>query len=97
MLNIKTRVKNPVFWIQVAGAFLLTALGYNMMEPQDLTTWQGLFNVVVGVFKNPYLLALCLWNAWSAANDPNSAGLSDTERALTYEAPVANAKQSGGE
>lgn len=86
-MNLKVRIKNPIFWIQVLGAFLLTALGYNMMEPQDLTTWGGLFNVIKGVFMNPYLLGLCVWNAWSASNDPTTKGLSDSYEALGYTKP----------
>lgn len=90
--NIKVRVKNPVFWVQVAGAFLLSALAYNQMQPQDLTTWLGLYNLIVGVFKNPYLLTVCLWNAWSAGNDPTTGGLKDSRRVLCYEKPCKEEK-----
>lgn len=76
-INWKIRIKNPIFWVQIVGAFILTALGYNSMEPQDLTTWLGLFNLVKGVFLNPYLLAICLWSVWNAINDPTTEGLSD--------------------
>lgn len=86
-MNLKVRLKNPVFLVQLFGAFLLTALTYNMMQPQDLTTWQGLFNVVKGVFMNPYLLGLCIWNMWSAANDPTTKGVKDSEKALSYTTP----------
>lgn len=86
-INWKTRLKNPVFWVQLAGAFILTALSYNMMKPQDLTTWEGLFNIIKGVFMNPYLLALCVWNMWSATNDPNTKGLVDSDNAMTYSEP----------
>lgn len=86
-MNIKVRLKNPIFWVQLGGAFLLTALSYNMMQPQDLTTWNGLFNIVKGVFSNPYLLGLCIWNMWSAANDPTTKGIKDSELARTYAEP----------
>lgn len=86
-INLKTRFKNPVFWIQIVGAFLLSALAYNNMQPQDLTTWSGLFSLVKGVFLNPFLLGTCLWNMWSAINDPTTKGLSDSENALTYKKP----------
>ncbi|WP_196029375.1 phage holin [Longicatena caecimuris] len=86
-MNLKVRLKNPVFWVQIGGAFLLTALGYNAMQPQDLTTWEGLFNVIKGVFFNPYLLALCLWNMWSAANDPTTKGMKDSNLAKSYDEP----------
>lgn len=85
--NIPVRLKNPVWWVQVGGAFLLCALTYNQLQPQDLTTWQGLFNVISGVFKNPYLLATCLWSVWNASNDPTTKGITDGKNALSYKKP----------
>ena len=92
MINLKTRLKNPVFWVQVVGAFFLTALAYNNMQPQDLTTWEGLLNMCAGVIANPFLLATCIWNMFSAANDPTVKGLKDSERALSYEKPCDNTR-----
>lgn len=86
-MNILVRLKNPVFWVQIGGSILLTALTYNSMQPQDLTSWAGVGNLIVGVFTNPYLLGLCVWNAWSAINDPTTKGLGDSENALTYTEP----------
>lgn len=97
MFNFKTRIKNPICWVQILVAFLLTALSYNMMQPQDLTTWNGLFNVIKGVFMNPYLLGLCVWNMWSVINDPTSKGVWDSEHTLSYNTPIANAKQTRGD
>lgn len=87
MLNLKVRFKNPVFVIQLLGTALFTALSYNYMNPQDLTTWSGLFALIQGIFMNPYLLGLCAWNVWSAINDPTTKGLSDSKQAMTYEEP----------
>lgn len=87
LINLKVRIKNPVFWVQVVGAFIITALGYNSLEPSDMTTWEGLINVIMGVFMNPYLLFLCAWNVWSALNDPTTEGIADSELALTYNEP----------
>lgn len=50
--------------LQLCGAFLITALGYNSMQPQDLSTWSGVFDLILGVLKNPYLLCLCLYNGY---------------------------------
>lgn len=93
-INWKLRFKNVAWWVQVGGAFILTALGYHSLNPQDLTTWAGLWNIIVGVFSNPYLLFICLWNMFSASTDPTVSGLSDSERALTYEQPIS--QESGG-
>ena len=85
--NISVRLKNPVWWVQVGGAFLLCALTYNQLQPQDLTTWQGLFNIIVGVFKNPYLLFTCLLSVWNASNDPTTKGITDSANAMSYTKP----------
>ncbi|WNX85268.1 phage holin [Agathobaculum sp. NTUH-O15-33] len=87
-MNIKVRIKNPVFWVQILGGVLLTALGYNAMQPQDLTTWAGLWELLKGVALNPYLLGLCVWNAWSALNDPTTSGVTDSDRAKGYDKPL---------
>lgn len=89
-INLKARLKNPVFWVQIIGAFLLSALAYNNMQPQDLTTWAGLGALLMGVFKNPFLLGTCLWNVWSAINDPTTSGIGDSNLALTYSSPKKN-------
>ena len=85
--NIPVRLRNPVWWVQVVGAFLLCALTYNQLEPQDMTTWMGLINLIVGVFKNPYLLFTCLWSVWNASNDPTTKGLKDGALGVTYKKP----------
>lgn len=87
MINLKIRFKNPIFWIQVIGGIVLAALAYNGLQPQDLTTWQGVFNLFKGIVSNPYLLVLCLYNAWSAINDPTTSGVSDSAKALEYTEP----------
>lgn len=89
-INWKIRIKNPVFWVQVLGGVLLTALSYNSMQPQDLTSWNGVISLFKGVITNPYLLALCLYNAWSAINDPTTSGVRDSTKALYYDAPNDN-------
>ena len=62
--------EDKVIILQIGGSVLLTALGYNSMQPQDLTTWEGVGNLIVGTLTNPYLLGLCVWNAWSAIRTP---------------------------
>lgn len=52
-----------------------------------MTTWAGLFSVIKGVFLNPYLLCLCLWNVWTAINDPTTKGIKDSTNALEYTEP----------
>lgn len=85
--NLPVRLKNPITWVQIIGAFILSALAYNQMTPQDLTTWVGVADMLKGVLLNPYLLVVCLWNVWSAWNDPTTSGVTDSETAMTYTAP----------
>lgn len=89
-LNLKVRLNNPVFWVQVIGAVGITALAYNSMVPQDLTTWAGVGNLAATVIKNPYLVGLCLWNVWSSINDPTTTGVTDSTKALEYDKPNDN-------
>ena len=37
--------------------------------------------------SNHYVLGLCVVSVWNALNDPTTAGVSDSENALTYEEP----------
>lgn len=85
MINWKIRIKNPIFWIQIVVGILLTALAYNSMQPQDLTTWSGVMDLIKGIVNNPYLLWLCIYNAWCTINDPTSSGITDSSRALQYD------------
>ena len=87
MINWKIRFKNPVFWLQVGGAIILTALTYNSMQPEDLTTWEGLGNLLYGVITNPFLLFSCGLSVWNAVNDPTTSGVSDSANALGYTQP----------
>lgn len=86
-VNVKVRMKNPLFCVQIVGAAVLTALGYYNMNPSDLTTWQGVGELIVGVAMNPFLLCSVAWSAWCAFNDPTTAGATDSPQALTYETP----------
>lgn len=86
-INWKVRIKNPVWWVQLAGTILLTALAYNQMEPTSLTSWAAVWEIVKGIAMNPYLLGLCAWSVWNSINDPTVAGVSDSTQALGYETP----------
>ena len=85
-INWIARIKNPVFWVQVAGTVILTALTYNSLQPADLTSWQGVGELLIGIVTNPYLLASCLWAVWNAVNDPTTQGVGDSQAALSYTA-----------
>ncbi|MRC56951.1 holin, partial [Bacillus thuringiensis] len=58
------------------------ALAYLTLEPQDLSTWQGVIDFLVSVGSNPYLLVLTAVNAINLIPDPTTPNLSDSERVL---------------
>ncbi len=87
MINWKVRVKNPVWWIQIILAILTPILAYMGITAEALTSWTYLGEVLFSAMKNPYVLALVAVSVWNASNDPTTSGLSDSDRAMTYETP----------
>lgn len=96
MINLKTRIKNPVFWLGLAGTIASPILAYNGAVAADITTWGGLGDIIVSTLKNPYLLGSVVFAVLGflgVVADPNTKGLSDSERALGYEEPAPNVKE----
>ena len=87
-INWKVRLKNPVVWAQVAAAVVSPILVGLGLQWEDMTTWPALWELVKNTFTNPYCLFLVASNVWSALNDPTTSGLSDSDRAKTYEKPL---------
>ena len=87
MINIKVRFRNPVFIAQLILAVLTPILAYAGLTMQDLTTWKALGDLLLGAVKNPYVLSLVVVSVFNAITDPTTAGVKDSERALTYDFP----------
>lgn len=87
MINIKVRFRNPVFIAQLILAVLTPILAYAGLTMQDLTTWKALGDLLLGAVKNPYVLSLVVVSVFNAVTDPTTAGVTDSERALTYDFP----------
>ena len=87
-MNFKVRAKNPVFWVQILLGAFATALAYAGLTASDLTSWGGVLEVIVSTVKNPYCVFLIASNVWSALNDPTTSGLTDSDRARTYDKPL---------
>lgn len=87
MINYKVRFKNPVFIAQLILAVLTPILAYAGLTMQDLTTWKALGDLLIGAISNPYVLGLVVVSVFNAITDPTTAGVSDSERAMTYSAP----------
>lgn len=87
MINLKIRLKNPVFWVQILLAVFTPILAYMGLTAQDLTTWVKLGEVILEAVSNPYVLALVIVSVWNAVNDPTTSGVTDSFNALTYDKP----------
>lgn len=86
-LNLKVRLKNPIFLAQILLALITPILAYMGLTFKDLTTWGSVWNLIISAISNPYIIGLCLVSVWNALTDPTTAGLSDSEAALKYERP----------
>ena len=86
-INWKVRTKNPVFWAQLATAIVLPILAYLGLQWSDMTSWAALGEILVQAVKNPVILVSVVVSAWGIVNDPTTAGLSDSKKAMGYLAP----------
>ena len=90
-INLKVRLKNPVFIVQFILAIFTPILAYAGLTAQDLTTWKALFDLIVQSISNPYVLSLVGVSVWNALNDPTTKGiLKDSDMAMTYKIPKSS-------
>lgn len=86
-MNLKVRFRNPVFIAQIILAILTPILAYAGLTVQDITTWESLGDLLLGAVSNPYVLGLVVVSVWNALTDPTTAGLGDSNQAMTYDKP----------
>lgn len=72
-INLKARLKNPVFWITLGALFLSTT----RIDPTTLTNWVLLKDAILGVLLNPYLLICFILAVIGQFNNPTTPGLKD--------------------
>lgn len=82
-VNVPVRFKNPWFWVGVASV-AITAIG---VDPQTFTSWAAVLVGVTNVLGNPVQLVTMCLAILSVFVDPTTAGITDSETALTYTAP----------
>ena len=83
-MNFKVRFKNPIFIAQLILAILTPILAYAGLTVQDLTSWAKLGELLLNALSNPYVLGLIAVSVWNALNDPTTAGIKDSDQAMTY-------------
>lgn len=86
-INLKVRLKNPVFIAQIGLAILTPILAYAGLTMQDIATWKALGDLLMNALRNPYVLGLVGVSVWNAINDPTTKGVGDSTNALLYDKP----------
>lgn len=79
-INWKVRLKNPAFWITIIPVVI--AFIYNILAAFDVFPKVSEYDVIE--WLGAIVTAL---GAIGVLNDPTTNGLSDSQRALTYETP----------
>lgn len=83
-INIPVRMKNPWFWVGLCGT-ILTAMG---VSPEMFTSWGMIWDAIVDVVCNPFMLFSVVLAVLGVFIDPTTSGISDSKRALSYKSPV---------
>lgn len=86
-INWLVRIKNPLWWAQIICAIILPVLAYFGLNWQDMTTWEKLWHLLVQAIQNPVVAVSMIVSVINAINDPTTAGIKDSARALTYAKP----------
>ena len=86
-INWKVRIKNPLWWVQIAAALLLPMLAYFGLAWEDMTSWGALRDVFLRAVQNPVVLLTAAASVFNAVTDPTTAGVGDSRRALEYKTP----------
>ncbi len=82
-INIPVRMKNPWFWVGLCGT-ILTAMG---VSPEMFTSWGMIWDAIVDVVGNPFMLFSVVLAVLGVFIDPTTSGISDSSRALSYKSP----------
>lgn len=82
-VNIPVRMKNPWFWVGIVSV-AITAIG---VDPSTFTSWGAVLDGIKSVLSNPVQLVTMCLAVLSVFIDPTTAGITDSENALTYTAP----------
>ena len=87
MINLKVRLKNPIFLAQLVMAIIGPILAYFGLTAQDMNSWSTLGKTLFNAISNPYVVSLVIVSVWNAINDPTTSGINDSEIAMTYTEP----------
>lgn len=82
-INIPVRFKNPWFWIGLFGV-ILSAMG---VSPDMFTSWSAVWDAIVNLVSNPFMLGSVVLAVMGVFVDPTTAGIGDSTRAMSYKNP----------
>ena len=82
-INFLVRAKNPWFWVGLFGT-IMAAMG---VSPEMFTSWSAVWEAVVNLFRNPFMLVSVVLAVLGVFVDPTTAGVGDSTRAMTYTTP----------
>ena len=83
-INFPVRFKNPWFWVGLIGT-ILTAMG---VSPEMFTSWGAVYEAIIGLLSNPFQIGCVILAVLGVFVDPTTAGISDSQRALSYRSPA---------
>lgn len=83
-INFPVRFKNPWFWVGLIGT-ILTAMG---ASPEMFTNWGAVYEAIIGLLSNPFQIGCVILAVLGVFVDPTTAGISDSQRALSYRSPA---------
>ena len=86
-INWKVRLLNPTFWIGIIVAVFATILTQLGMSWEQVTSWAVFGQLLLDAVSNPVVVVAVISAVYNAINDPTTAGLSDSKKALTYTKP----------
>lgn len=88
-INFKVRFnkENRTFILRFIAALIIPVLTYFGLKFEDLTTWEKVGELIIEVISNPFVVGMLIVNALNMIPDPTTAGIGDSERALSYESP----------
>ena len=91
-MNLKVRIKNPIFWVQILLAFIAPILAYFDITASDVTSWVQLGQLILRALSNPFICFTIAQSIWAALNDPTTSGVTDSARVFTYSKPNSDKK-----
>lgn len=87
-INWKVRVRNPLFWVQLACAVLAPMLAGVGLQGSDVTSWPILLDAIVSAIANPVVVVAMAGAAWGVINDPTVKGPGDSPAVLARDEPL---------